>query len=146
MNLHPRHRALLGGCAWLVGSVILLWRGAGFWLDCYEHSPGLAWGVLAAALLIGGAKGIFVLRRSADRMLKHIESRPGKRPFWETWPLYFIPLVLLMIGMGVGIRMLWGPDGSIEYLPAVVSGIYLGIGAALFTSSWPYFAAWRRLP
>lgn len=139
MHVSPRNRALAAGVVWLIGGSMLLWRGSPYWMRSYEASPTTAIVILLAALIIGGAKGWFVLRKSSARMIRRIEASPVPRPIWEIYPVYFYPLILVMIGMGWSVRHYWGED-----LPGLVAGVYLGIGAALLTSSAPYFKAWRR--
>jgi hypothetical protein len=117
---------------------MLLWRGSSFWLRCLEDSRSSAILIAVGAVAVGGAKGWFVLRKSSKRMIARIGKRPGPRPVWETYPVYFYPLIGAMIGMGIGVRALWADDS-----PGIVALVYLGIGTALLTSAPPFFGAAR---
>ena len=139
MSVTPKNRARFAGFVWLVGGTVLVWRGFPFWRRTLDASAMIGIIVLAAALMVGTAKGIFVLRKSARRMITRIESRPGPRPFWEMYPIYFYPLIAVMIGSGILLRHYWG-----ESHPAIIAGVYLGIGAALLSSAAPFFSAARR--
>ena len=102
-----------------------------------EQSLPAAILLLAVAALLGAAKGWFVLRRSATRILQHILERPGRQGLDAIVPMRTAPLLLLMIGLGVSLRTFLGED-----YPAAVAGIYLGIGVALAVSASPFFRCW----
>ncbi len=111
---------------------MLAWRGV-IMLQKAETTWGL---ILAAVLgaLVGVAKGNFVLGKTARRNIKRMEAIPSPRP-WNVFTSKFYVLILLMIGLGVGLRSL----AAAEVLPwALVGGIYLGIGLALLVASRLY--------
>ena len=81
---------------------------------------------LLAALVLGGAKGWFVLRKSAVRTVRFIERRPERDWIWMSLhPVLYI-MIPVMIGMGLALRHFWGA----EY-PALIVAVYVGIAAAL---------------
>lgn len=139
MKLGQSKRALVAGLLWVGAGGLLVVRGTfPYWFSALEDSALKGLAVLAAALLVGGGKGWFVLRRSAQRMLDRIEANPGPQPIWLIYPPAFWLLIPIMIGMGIGLRMIAGEDH-----PWLVALVYIGIGVALLVSSIPYFAAAR---
>ena len=124
---------------WLTAGLLLIWRGLfPYWAEVARESFADASLLLCGATLVGAAKGWFVLRRGAMRVLRHIEARPGRQTLAALYPRSFYPLLLLMVLFGVAIRAWLG-----ETLPAIVAGIYLAVGAALLSSTVPYFRFWR---
>ena len=132
-------RALIAGVVWLAAGLLLIWRGLfPFWMEVARESIADASLLLCGALLVGAAKGWFVLRRGAMRMLGHIEARPGRQSVAALYPRSFYPMLLLMMLLGISIRAWLG-----DTLPAVVAGVYLAVGAALLSSTMPFFRFWR---
>ena len=139
MMLDAPSRAFVAGTVWLVAGLLLMWRGLfPYWVEVARGSYADASLLLGGAILLGAAKGWFVLRRSAMRMLRHIDAQPGRQSFRNLYPRSFYPLILVMVLFGIAIRAWLG-----ETLPAVVAGVYLGIGAALLSTTAPYFRYWR---
>jgi hypothetical protein len=75
-----------------------------------------------------------VLRKSSVRILKRLDNGPERAPFYQTWPPYLLLLIPLMIGGGIALRHFYGKEH-----PALILAVYAGIGAALLTSSIPFF-------
>jgi hypothetical protein len=86
------------------------------------------WIALAAALVVGVAKGFTMLRKGARRAAKQIEDRGENAPVWSVFSPYMIVLVMMMIVAGLAIR-------GVPYDPTVkgwvVGVLYPGIGLAL---------------
>lgn len=132
-------RAFIAGTVWLASGLLLIFRGLfPYWIEVANESSAEASLLLCAAVLVGAAKGWFVLRRGALRVLRHIEARPGRQTLAALYPRSFYPLILAMVLFGIAIRAWLG-----ETLPAMVAGIYLAVGAALLSSTAPYFRFWR---
>lgn len=132
-------RAFIAGAVWLVAGLLLIGRGLfPYWVEIARGSYADASLLLCGASLLGAAKGWFVLRRSAMRVLRHIDAQPGRQRLAALYPRSFYPLLLVMVLFGIAIRAWLG-----ETLPAVVAAVYLGIGAALLSSAAPYFRYWR---
>ena len=124
---------------WLVAGLLLIWRGLfPYWVEVARGSYTDAALLLGGVSLLGAVKGWFVLRRSAMRVLRHIDAQPRRQSLAALYPRSFYPLLLVMVLFGIAIRAWLG-----EILPAVVAGVYLGIGAALLSSTAPYFRYWR---
>jgi len=136
-----RALARIAGALWCVGSLALFTRSASLFRiarDTEQRSTAVLWLAIGAGLAIGAAKGWFVLRKTAARNLLRIGSLGEPTRPWQAFPPAFYPLIAVMIGMGVGIRMLAArglPGGHLTAL-----AVYVAIGAALLGSSMPY---WR---
>lgn len=129
----------MAGAVWLAAGLLLIWRGLfPYWMDVARESHADASLLLGGAILVGAAKGWFILRRGAMRVLRHIDSRPGRQRLAALYPCSVYPLLLVMVLLGVAIRAWLG-----ETMPAVVAGVYLAVGAALLSSTAPYFRFWR---
>lgn len=89
-------------------------------------STGGKLAALAAAIVIGGAKGWFVLSRSAARTARFIERRPEKDWIWMSLHPILYVMIPLMIGLGLGLRHFYG-----EKYPALIVAVYVGIAVAL---------------
>lgn len=132
-------RAFIAGAVWLFAGLLLIGRGLfPYWLDVARESYVNASLLLVAVTLVGAAKGWLVIRRSATRVLRHIDSQPGRRSLATLYPLSFYPLLLVMVLLGISLRAWLG-----ETLPAVVAGVYVAVGVALLSSTAPYFRFWR---
>ena len=134
----PAGRARFVGLMWIAVAVMLYARSASYFVAVQDTAKQA--GLLAVALVIGGAKGWFVLRKSSKRLITRIESMPGKQGVWTIWHPVFIVLIALMIGFGVALRKFAGPT-----YPSVVVLVYFGVGAALAVSSIHFFQAAGRL-
>ena len=131
-------RAFLAGAVWVVIGLMLIVRGWMHWEEFGSSDfPALP---LVIGAVIGLAKGFFVIRKSAGRMIRRIEEGPDKQPLWRMYPPYLYLLIPLMIGLGLGLKALWG-----EEHPALILAVYAGIGCALLGSCTPFFSAAARL-
>lgn len=137
----PAGRARFAGFVWIAVAVMLFARAYPYFQQVLElNGTGAAAGVVVAALVVGAAKGLFVLRKSCRRLITRIQSKPGKQGVWTIWPPVFLVLIALMIGFGVGLRHYAGANH-----PWVVVLVYFGVGAALAVSSLHFFKAASRL-
>ena len=126
----------LAGLVWVAVGISLAVRGARM-LPAAKMQSGLGWTVFSCllGLVIGTAKGKFVLSKSARRNVVRIHKLEQARP-WNLFTVKFYPLIGLMIGLGALLR--WGA-GQGHWNWAPVAGLYLGIGGALAISSLVYF-------
>ena len=134
MKLERGGRARLAGAIWIVVGLMLLARGYPYWARLSGLGSQLAIPLLA--LVVGGAKGWFVLRKASRRNLDRMAAQPGPQGFWTIYPGYLYALIPVMIGFGVSVRYLCG-----ESAPWVVVLVYFGVGSALLGSAPPYFLA-----
>lgn len=117
---------------WLAGGLVLTIRGGMFMAQDPSH-PGMGWllGASVLALIIGLAKGRFVLSKTSRRNIERLKALPEpQRPLavysLRSW---------LMIGLMVGISVALNVTG----LPLFWRGtVNLAIGAALLMSSLAY--------
>jgi hypothetical protein len=132
MKLDGNQRAILAGVVWIAIGVFLILRGWWHWEAFGDGSfPALP---LAIGGIIGVAKGFFVIKKSAARMMTRIRAHPEPQWFWQMYPPYLYLLIPLMILFGWGLRHFFGEDH-----PGVVLAVFAGIGAALLVSSLPFF-------
>ena len=140
MKLSQSSRALFGGIVWVLVGLSLAVRGTlPFGVNAFKSDATWAAIALVLGLVLGAAKGYFVLKKTSVRNIARIASRPAPEPFWQISPPYLALLIPLMIGFGILLRKYVG-----ESHPQIVFGTYVGIGAALMASSPPFFQAARR--
>ena len=129
-------RAMFAGLLWILIGAFLAVRGFLHWKEYGSGDLPIPW--LAGGLVIGAAKGFFVLKKSSQRILKRIDAGPARAPFYTVYPPYLLLLIPLMIAMGFGLRHFYGKEH-----PALILAVYVGIGAALLASSLPFFLTRR---
>ena len=140
MTFDAPSRALIAGAVWLAAGLLLIWRGLfPYWVEIAQESYAGASLLLGGAVLVGAAKGWFVLRRGAMRVLRHIDAKPGRQGLAALYPRSYYPMLVMMVLFGIAIRTWLG-----DTLPAVVAGVYLAVGVALLSSTAPYFRFWRQ--
>lgn len=104
-----------------------------------QQSLGVGVALLAASLLIGWAKGWFVLKRAAARIIDHIERHQDAPRLWQLYPPRLLLLIPVMVALGFALRLGFG-----ESLPSLVAAVYLGVGTALVASTRPFLRYWRQ--
>ena len=103
---------------------MLAYRGYPF-LSAVEGTGDLVmW--ISIGLVIGAAKGWFVLSKSAARTCAYIDRRPELDWFWLSLHPVLYVLIPAMIGLGAFMRHTYG-----ESIPGLVAALYLGISVAL---------------
>ena len=116
-----------------IGSMLMI-RGFG-WIG-----PGIARWLVLVALVLGTAKSLLVLDKTAKKSLQRImelgdNTCIGAVYSWKTWLL-----VALMMAFGIIMRRLTEPG-------MVIGTLYVAIGWALFLSSrhgWNQWFMWIR--
>lgn len=136
MKISRSKRALLAGVVLLFAATMLVVRAFPIWRGVEPLTAQLTW--LLVGIAVGVPKGLFVISRSSKRIVARIEASPGPVWIWKTWPVYFYPLVGVMITAGVLFRRAFSATA-----PGLVSAVYVGVGAALAVGSYPYFRAMR---
>ncbi len=132
----------LAGSVWGLVGLFLVVRGAIMYqaaLDTQNASQTALAVSIAVSVILGTAKGRFVLSKTARRNKSRIESIEEPLKIRHMYAKSFYFLIIGMIGLGIGLRM-WN-----EYLGGyvVVAAIYCGIGLALMVSSLVY---WKTEP
>ena len=132
----------LAGSIWALVGLFLIYRGMGLYELAVQTQQATQQGIiisLVAGLIIGGAKGKFVLSKTAKRNKLRIEQLESPLKFYHVYAKSFYLFIGLMILLGFLLRL-----GN-EYLGGyvVVAAIYCGIGTALIVSSWTY---WKSEP
>jgi hypothetical protein len=119
---------------WTGVAVFLTYRGVSALL---ELSPPALFGGAALALIVGIAKGLYVLKpaalRSAARILERGDDRClGGFLSWKTWLF-----VVGMMGFGKYLRSAGLP-------PWFIGPLLTAVGTGLFVGSTIYWVAWKR--
>lgn len=91
------------------------------------------WLLLLVSILIGGSKGLFVLRKTANRSINRIQNRGDGTCIFGVFSIWSWLIVGVMMAMG---RLLRGSGLTDDVLGA----IYAGIGIALIAGS---FYSWK---
>jgi len=128
----------LAGSIWGLVGLFLIIRGAIMYqaaLDTQNASQTALMISIAVAVVIGVAKGKFVLSKTARRNKSRIESLEEPLKVHHVYAKSFYFLIAGMIALGVTLRTFN------EYLGGyvVVAAIYCGIGLALMVSSLTYW-------
>jgi hypothetical protein len=128
----------LAGSVWGLVGLFLIIRGAVMYQAALETQNATQTALMisiAIAIVIGVAKGKFVLSKTARRNKSRIESIEGPLQVHHVYAKSFYFLIAGMILLGVSLRHFN------EYLGGyvVVAGIYCGIGLALVVSSLTYW-------
>jgi len=118
---------------WFAVGVLLIVRGLPYTglldqADVTGLTGNDRWIALAAACVIGVAKGLTAIRKAARRSVARIVSRGESAPPWTIFSPIMYLLVAVMIGMGLALRY-----GSYdETTKAWIVGIlYPAVGVAL---------------
>jgi len=140
--MNKNHLYNLAGAIWGLVGLFLLVRGLDMSLLAIDSQGSSRQAViisLAAALLIGGVKGKFVLTKTARRNKDRIDRIPPPVKAHHVYAKPFYLFIVVMMGVGFMLRT-WN-----EYLGGyvVVAAIYCGIGIALMVSSLVY---WKSEP
>ena len=128
----------LAGSIWGLVGLFLIIRGAVMYqaaLDTQNASQTAVMISIAIAVVIGVAKGKFVLSKTARRNKSRIENLEEPLKVHQVYAKSFYILIAGMIALGVALRTFN------EYLGGyvVVAAIYCGIGLALIVSSLTYW-------
>lgn len=127
--------ALVGAGLLIAGGIFLFGGRTMSELDPARGTPGIAEGIgLLIALIIGFAKGNFVLPKIAKKNIARIEQLPEKSPFYMTFSVKSWLLILVMILIGRTIRFFGAPA-------LVIGVIYAAVGFALALGSRSYLVA-----
>jgi hypothetical protein len=139
MKLSPKAHLTIAGLLWTVVGAGLLTMGGVFWF----HFPYLGFldrehlAIGGLAMGIGLVKGIFVLDRTANRVIERVETLSEPNPLKSIGQMFgvkTIALILAMMGIGVVLRIA-GVSFEIRGL------IYLAVGVALLWSCRRYWQA-----
>lgn len=130
-GVNRRVHLLAAALLWTVVGMVLFLKGWG-WIN-----PAVNKWFVPAALALGTLKSIFILDRSAGRVVERIVKMRdgtclGAVYSWKTWIL-----VVLMMASGILLRTFFNPG-------TYIGTLYCAIGWALFLSSRFAWLAWFR--
>ena len=138
VRLAPRSLGWLAFVLWLLGGVVLLSLGTARLLQAVrgEATPAVVGIVAITALVVGAAKGWFVLRKTAQRNIERLAAlEQGQRPI-HVYGIRSWVVIGLMTGVSVGLTL-----GGLS--PLWRGMVNLAIGAALAASSLNYLMPLR---
>ncbi|HVP62791.1 MAG TPA: hypothetical protein VMT11_19700 [Myxococcaceae bacterium] len=137
-KLAPRSLGWLAFGLWMLGAVVLLSLGTARLLHAArgETSPGAVAVVAVGALVVGAAKGWFLLRRTARRNIDRLAALTEDRRAIHVYGTRSWVVIGLMTGLSIGLTL-----GGVP--PLWRGMVNLAIGAALAASSLNYLAPLR---
>lgn len=143
--MKKEHLHTMAGVLWLGIGLMLATRGVFQFLAAQEMGAGAGAIALAAGLglVIGFAKGRFVLSKTARKNKNRIAELPDPVKPWQVFSVKFYPLIAVMMGMGIGIRHFFVKGGSAT-AQLSYGGLLCGIGGALFISAFVYWGAFEK--
>lgn len=122
---------LTSGIVWAAVGIMLFSRGIGWILNFPLNQLFL---IIGIGFLIGILKNKYMITKFAkDNIVRINNYEKDRLCFWafQTWTSYL--MIIFMMGMGIFLR-------NSPYVPKyILSPIYMGIGWALFLSSFHYF-------
>ena len=130
----------LAGSIWGLVGLFLIIRGVAMYQEALNSQNASQTALIisiAIAVVVGIAKGKFVLSKTARRNKSRIENIQEPLKIHHVYAKSFYFLIAGMIALGIALRMFN------EYLGGyiVVGAIYCGIGLALMVSSLTYWKA-----
>ena len=151
LKLRHTHLIIISGLIWLAVGTMLLYMGLGFVIQGSQpirtesHYPLLqtlssflgsteqaALLIVILGLVIGYAKGRYVLGKSAYKGVERIHKLTNPAPLTQLYSLKYYLLLATMIGLGFSMKYLG--------LPLDVRGLIdIAIGSALINGAMIYF-------
>lgn len=133
MTVSIRTLNLLATAVWIVGGLVLLWKGGSLLVEAEALLPDQVWPWLAAvvALLVGGLKGRSLFRKSCQRNLARIAALEQPK-IWQFFRPGFFLALAVMIATGATLSRL--AHGHYAFLIAVAT-LDLSLAVALLGSS-----------
>ncbi len=128
----------IAGAVWICVGAFLIIRGIGLYELATSQQGSTSTGVAISVILgliIGGAKGKFVLSKTAKKNKARINGLEEPVNISQTFAKPFYGFIVAMMGLGFLLRAVNESIGGY----VVVGGIYCGIGAALMVSSLAYW-------
>ncbi len=135
----------IAGSLWGIIGIFLIFRGAGLYQLAVDEQNSTQMAVavsLVVAILIGTAKGLFVLSKTAKKNKSRIQGLEAPLKIHQIFSKPFYFLIAGMMGLGFLLRNLNGYLGG--YI--VVAAIYCGVGVALIVGSRAYWKGEAVLP
>ncbi len=128
----------IAGGVWVCVGAFLIFRGIGLYDLALSQQGATTTGVVISVvlgLIVGGAKGKFVLSKTAKKNKTRINGLEEPVNIGQTFAKPFYFFIFGMMGLGFLLRTFNESLGGY----VVVGGVYCGIGAALMVSSLVYW-------
>lgn len=135
VRLRPPALRHLAFGLWLAGGLLMLARGAWRFAEARTATPpGLLWGAIAVAVLVGWVKGRFILSRTSRRNIARLAALEV--------PLRPVQVYTVRSWMLIGLFMLAGLSLGWMGAPLVWRGaVGVAVGLGLVLSSFAYVRA-----
>ncbi len=131
------------GVIWYAGAISVSMRGSFLLAEAstlHASSFPWHWAMFGLGVLVGILKAWLIFSRSALRNLRRIQALKSPA-WWNLYPLWFYPLLALMIATGISMSRF--ATGDYERLCAVIPAYFIvGIGLAL--GGIPYLSTAKR--
>ena len=131
------------GVIWYAGAISVSMRGSFLLAEAtalHSRSFPWHWAMFGLGVSVGALKAWLVFSKSARRNMRRIQSRK-RSAWWNLYPLWFYPLLALMIA--TGILMSRFARGDYERLCVVIPAYFI-IGVGLALGGIPYLSAAKR--
>jgi len=134
IKLAPGQLKLLAFSIWLIGGLIMIYFGImRLTQGVGDMDIALVAGAVTAALIIGLAKGKFILSKTSERNIHRIEEMTEPQKPMMVYSMRSWIVIGVMILLGVSLNQGWIP------LPIFWRGVVnIGIGTGLVISSLKY--------
>jgi hypothetical protein len=133
---YPRTRLLTAAIVWSTVGFFLAVKGV--YLS-WEDPLAIVAPVILTGLMLGLAKGRFILDRVAGKIILHIGSKPSRACLGGLFSVRNWLLIAVMIIFGRTLRVL-----PIE--AGIKTGLYVMVGSGLAYSSRLLWRAWKTSP
>jgi len=124
----------VAGALWTAAGLILLVVGVRLLSGVGSRRVAV---VAAVAIVLGAAKGWFVLRAVADRNIRRIENLPGPGAVWQIYLPGGWAFIAAMMLLGMTLRRLNGHYPT-PWGPQALGSVDLAVGVALLTGASRY--------
>ncbi|MEM0950510.1 MAG: hypothetical protein AAGI66_00015 [Cyanobacteria bacterium P01_H01_bin.74] len=140
IKLGKKELMLLACGIWMVGGLIMTLRGIDF-IAGYTLAENMTLVLIsiALALIIGGAKGKFVLSKTCKRNIDRLNALTEKKRPLSVYSIRSWVMISIMVMIAVLLNVIGVP-------PLLRGSINLGIGASLIVSAFIYIPALRNHP
>ena len=133
VKLSPYQLKKLAFAIWMAGGVVLCMLGVTRLMQAPETAPMVLVGTIVASIVIGVAKGRFILSKTAARNLDRLNQLDHSEKPIHVYSVRSWIIIGLMVGISIALNL-----SSVSLL--VRGAVNLGIGLALIVSSFIYTA------
>lgn len=135
VRLSPPALRRLAFALWLTGGLFMVARGASRFHAARPVTPAPVWyGAVLGAVVLGWAKGRFVLSRTSQRNLRRLQAIDAPRRAVQVYPARSWALIALFVVAGMALGWVGAP-------PVWRGAVSVAVGLGLVFSSFAYVRA-----